>query len=324
MKRSSETKSWKSHHGRLLDCVEGFDVIDCETCAFKHTIPLPGNGELEHRYRNDYYTRDKPLYLDRHREDLDWWRLAYSERYDSFETALPPERRRILDVGSGPGYFLETGRDRGWDTLGIEPSKQAAAHTRSLGLTVVEDTFSETSAGQLGQFDVVHLSEVLEHIPNPREFLGWIRRILLPGGLICVVVPNDYNPVQSALRDVCGFEPWWIAPPSHLNYFDFESLSTLLATAGFDPLLKEGTFPIDLFLLMGDNYVGNDGVGRECHRKRKRLESNLAAAGLTNWKREVYQKLGECGLGREILMIARKNEAPSDPTPDPVQHPTSS
>jgi len=47
---------------------------------------------------------------------------------------LPSGSRRILDVGSGPGYFLLHGKNRGWQTLGIEPSKQAAEHGRKLGL----------------------------------------------------------------------------------------------------------------------------------------------------------------------------------------------
>jgi hypothetical protein len=126
------------------------------------------------------------------------------------------------------------------------------------------------------------------------------------GGLVCIVVPNDYNPFQEALRNTMGHLPWWVAPPHHVNYFDFDSLESLLGRLGFEVLLQEATFPIDMFLLMGDNYVGNDVLGRQCHVRRKSLEQALSAAGLATLKRQLYQAMAQLGLGREVLLIARK------------------
>jgi 2-polyprenyl-3-methyl-5-hydroxy-6-metoxy-1,4-benzoquinol methylase len=108
---------------------------------------------------------------------------------------------------------------------------------------------------------VVHMSEVLEHIPDPRGILQIARSLLAPEGLICVVAPNGYNPFQYALRTACGYQPWWVAPPHHINYFDFDSLSQLLLNGGFEVVLKEAIFTIDMFLLMGDNYIGKDALG---------------------------------------------------------------
>ena len=130
--------------------------------------------------------------------------------------------------------------------------------------------------------------------------------LLNPGGLLCVVVPNDYNPFQHALRTACGYEPWWLAPPHHINYFNFESLSRLLINNGFEIILREATFPIDMFLLMGDNYIGNDALGRQCHGKRKEFERNLSKAGMSEIKRELYKKFAEIGIGREVQVFGRK------------------
>ena len=158
---------WQQHHGVALDEVESYRVIHCDECHFKHVVPLPTHEQLESVYRDEYYSVEKPLYLDRYLEDLDWWNLVYGERYDTFEGFLAPQRRRILDVGSGPGFFLLQGKRRGWDVLGIEPSAIAAAHSRDLGLKIIEDFLTKQLADQLEPFDVVHMSEVLEHIPNP-------------------------------------------------------------------------------------------------------------------------------------------------------------
>jgi len=133
------------------------------------------------------------------------------------------------------------------------------------------------------------------------------KQILKDGGIICLEVPNDYNPFQRALTKSGAFSPWWVAPPHHLNYFNFDSLQGLVERAGFKTFLKESTFPIDLFLLMGENYVGNDLVGRACHSRRKTMERNLDKGGFNVTKREIYSKLAECGIGREILMYAVKS-----------------
>ncbi len=300
-------KEWHGHVGPVLDAKNGFDIIECEICGFKHATPVPTEQELEEIYRHEYYTDEKPLYIEHFKQDLDWWNIAYGDRYDTFEAELPAGRRRLLDIGSGPGYFLKHGKDRGWDVLGVEPSARAAAHSRSLGLEIIEEFLDADLAERLGTFDAIHMSEVLEHIPQPAKLLGIAHKLLNPGGMICVVVPNDYSPFQQALRAAQGFEPWWVAPPHHLNYFDFESAEALLRKTGFEIVLREATFPIDLFLLMGQNYVGNDSLGRECHSQRKALDRNLAKAGMNDVKRKMYQALAELQIGRETCIFARKS-----------------
>lgn len=304
---SAEVRAWQGHEGRLLDTKGGFDVIDCESCRFKHIVPIPSSAELETVYRHEYYSKDKPQYFDRHREDLDWWNLTYRDRYDTFEQLLSAGRRSILDVGSGPGFFLLAGKQRGWKTIGLEPSELALAHSRSLGLEIVEGFLDESVARRLGLFDVVHLSEVLEHVPDPQNVVRIAASLLNPDGLICVLVPNDYNPIQDVLRTLGSSRstPWWVAPPHHINYFDGGSLSNLLVTAGFAIVSTEATFPIDLFLLMGDNYVGDDVCGRQVHTKRMRMERAFAEAGRGDVKRRLYQAMAAAGIGREILLVGR-------------------
>ncbi len=299
---------WQNHTGEHRISVDGFDVISCETCRFKHAIPLPSETELKFFYEHQFYSAEKPLYFKRYEEDLEWWNLIYQERYNIFEKILPLGRRRILDIGSGPGYFLLQGKTRGWDTLGIEPSKTAAAYSRALGVTVINSIFSDETAKTLGTFDVINLGEVLEHIPEPEKMLKIAHSILSPGGLLCVIVPNDYNPFQIAYVTTTEVNPWWVAPPQHLNYFNFDTLADLFNRSGFDEITRESTFPIDLFLLMGDNYIGNDDLGRSCHYKRKTFEKNLVKAGMSDLKEKIYKSFAKLGIGREVQMIGRKRQ----------------
>ena len=57
------------------------------------------------------------------------------------------------------------------------------------------------------------------------------------------------------------------------------------------------SFPMELFLLMGENYVGNDAVGKECQSKRKRFDLALEKAGMGETRRKFYRALSNAGLG---------------------------
>jgi SAM-dependent methyltransferase len=305
-------KKWKEHNGVVKASKDGFDVIDCVFCGFKHAIPIPESEDLKDVYQNEYYSDEKPLYLERYKEDLDWWNIVYSRRYEILEKYLAPNQRSLLDIGSGPGYFLFNGKQRGWSVKGIEPSYKAAEYSRGLDLDITSGFYSKVTASELGVVDVINMSLVLEHIPNPMEFLGLINDQLSIGGMAIIVVPNDFNPFQTILNENMGFEKWWVTPPHHINYFNFSSLAGLLEKVGFEILHRESTFPIDMFLLMGDNYIGNDGIGRACHAKRVNFEKAMALS-VSGKLSKLYSSFSEFGIGREIVMFARKINSKNNP-----------
>ena len=126
------------------------------------------------------------------------------------------------------------------------------------------------------------------------------------GGLLCIAVPNDYSPLQTTVRQTLEYNPWWVGAPQHINYFDFASLEKLLTKFGFTVLLKESTFPIDMFLLMGENYIDNDKVGRKYHGMVKEFEKRISATNHKSLKRKLYQKFADLGIGREAIFYVQK------------------
>lgn len=297
------------HAGPVRQVVGDFSVIDCACCEFKHVVPLPTPKELETVYSHEYYTQEKPFYIDRYLEDKVWWDAVYAERYDVLERQLGGRKGSILDVGSGPGLFLALGRSLGWRVKGVEPSEKASQYSRQeLGLDIENMFLNADTAPSLGQFDVVHMGEVLEHLTDPAGMLTLIRDLIRPDGLLTVIVPNDFNPLQMILRDHLGYQPWWVAPPHHLNYFSHVSLQKLVERVGFEVVYLESTFPIDMFLMMGKNYVGNDPQGREVHGLRKTFDQHLFDAGAVDLRRQLYGAFAKLGLGREVVLYARKVE----------------
>ncbi len=294
------------HKGLKVASRPGHDIVECESCGFKHALPLPRAEDMERAYREDYYASEKPTFLAHAGEDQAWAQLAQTDRLEIFESLLPPDRRRLLDIGCGPGFFLETAMRRGWLAHGIEPSRQAAAHARGLGAAITEGFFNSESAGALGTFDVVHLNNVLEHIPDPAHLISLAHGLLEPGGVICINVPNDFSPLQFAGMIATDATDWWVAPPHHLNYFDFESLTNLLDRLGFASAARTTSFPMEAFLMMGENYIGDAVLGRACHNRRKKFDLAFEAAGLKETRRAFYRALANVGLGREAVVIAVK------------------
>jgi SAM-dependent methyltransferase len=293
------------HFGEVIDSKDGFDVIECENCKFKHIIPIPTPEELDKLYSDKYYSTEKPKYFKEVEEDLDWWEMTYHNYYEMFEKYYPKVNRRLLEIGSGPGYFLKCGKELGWDALGFEPSKQAYEYSQSLGVKAVNEFFSEQNAGKYGKFDAVYMNTVIEHVPDPILLIKSIKRVLNPNGIICIIAPNDYNPLQNILKNNLGYKPWWVVPRHHINYFDFESIKKLLGRLGFEVVESIGTFPMEFFLLSGDNYVGNDELGRKCHFRRKRFEKAMYRHGGETLN-TIYASLADKGIGREFVVIGRK------------------
>ena len=294
-----------SHSGPFVTRANGFSVIDCKACGFRHVHPMPEADNLVSLYAQDYYATTKPTYFVHAKEDEPWAQLAYDDRLDAMTAHLRTNERRLVDVGAGPGSFLAHAQMRGWDVKGLEPSHQAAAYCRARDLDVTEAFLSTESVATLGLADAVHLMNMLEHVPDAAATLELAVTILAPGGVLCVGVPNDYNPLQRLLS-AREFAPWWVAPPHHLNYFDFDSLEGLVRRVGLRPHARLTSFPMELFPVFGRNYIGNDALGRVCHNERKRFDIDLDQAA-PGRRRALYQALAEAGFGREAIIIATKD-----------------
>jgi len=120
---------------------------------------------------------------------------------------------RILDVGCGSGWavtrFLGGDADR---VLGIDLHEANIAYARrkfeSAGLRF-ECRTAASLAGSAESFDVIVLADILEHLSEPLPVLRECRRLLAPGGVLLVTVPNGRGPyeLESALARVRGLGP---------------------------------------------------------------------------------------------------------------------
>ncbi|HLW96521.1 MAG TPA: class I SAM-dependent methyltransferase, partial [Solirubrobacteraceae bacterium] len=256
--------------------------------------------ELAEMYAETYYDAN-PGWLAKDRAEQAYWDLEHADKLADWSELLGAPAGTLLDVGCAGGLLLEFAAKHGWSTIGIEPAAEAVEEARSRGVEVRQGLYDEVPI-EPRSIDVVHTKLVAEHLPDPRAFLRWSAGVLRPGGIVCIHVPNDFNSLQLAARDALGKPDWWIAPPFHVNYFNFSSLERLLAGTGFEPARRDATFPVEWFLLMGEDYVGDDELGASVHRRRMALETRLEALSL---RRPLHAHLAALGVGREAIVHAR-------------------
>ncbi len=215
--------------------------LRCDACGLVYQAPRPTPAAIGAFYPPDYqpYRRaieDEPwalMRLMRRRKLADRRRLI--ERYRRVAPHGPtdphrgPAAGRVLDVGCSTGLFLHEMAEHGWQAEGVELSEGAADYARRrFGLAVFTGMLEDAPLAD-GSFDVVTFWDVLEHVYSPSSTLALAARLLKPGGLLLVHVPNWDSPERPLFgRHWAGWDP-----PRHLYVFDRASLGGLMEAAGF-------------------------------------------------------------------------------------------
>ena len=196
-------------------------VLRCPDCGFGFSRLRPGEDRLAALYREmdiGVYEAETP---GRER--------TARRHFDIVSRHVSPGG--LLDVGCASGLFLSLAVDAGWEAVGVEPCRTLCGKAQErLGaradvrcLTLQEADFPPSS------FDAITLWDVLEHVPEPVDFLARCRHLLRPSGAVFVNVP-DIDSLQARLFG----SRWPLLLPEHLNYFNRESLRLCGEKAGLE------------------------------------------------------------------------------------------
>ncbi len=299
---------------------KGYQVICCEDCRYWHVHPMPTEKKLEDYYQK-YYSQlgDNRTMTDKQHDPDGFYRLQYEDRLRLAEALIPKDlTKRVLDIGAGYGDFLRFMREKGWQTQGIEPSLQALSlMADQRKLNVQQGHVDAISRKNFAPASLITLNNVLEHVAHPQQILTTIRResLLLPDGVLLIIVPNDFNPLQDILRrsahkDFPDQHYYWVGPPTHLNYWSIPTLKDFVRRCGFQPVHCTADFPMEIFALMGENYLLDPQKGRPAHLKRVQFEKNLHRAGLDSFKDKLFASFADLGIGRDTLLYCVEGRKP--------------
>ncbi len=200
-----------------------FAVRACARCGLWFTDPQPVGADLAGAYSTGVYKQSGGRALRVVQRVLavqDWLRLRRIARFRA--------PGLLLDVGCGKGRFLDSARRAGWTVVGVDPvlGQVATARARYSVPVCVGDATSLPF--EAGTFDVATAWHCLEHSESPLALLGEVVRVLKPGGLLVVEVPNSAS-WQARIGEAGWFH---FDVPRHLFHFSPRSLSYALAEVG--------------------------------------------------------------------------------------------
>lgn len=208
-------------------------VVQCNHCGLVYLNPrlkrLADNFTMDEGYLRQFYL---PYYQKiglltatgmLEAENNHGFHLGYLTKLEGYRMT-----NRLLDVGCAIGLFLAAAKSDGWECFGVDPSGPLSAYGRQqLGVNVQHGEL-KAMAFPKHYFDVVTLWNVTEHLLDPTSVLQEIFRIVRPGGLVIVQVPN-WNDIA---RDFLGTK-WDMFVTDHFYYFTPATLRKLLTGVGF-------------------------------------------------------------------------------------------
>lgn len=201
----------------------GFQLRDCHNCGLwfwdDRTPP-----DYDAVYRTAEY---EEVQVNPFQSNCDPHEFLHHPTYAAFFREIPAMAGApLLDIGCGVGRFLIAARSAGWETRGIDVSKNAVDIGRNgAGLDLSCNTIEQIyCAGD--RFCAVTAFEVLEHVQEPYGFVQSAMSLLIEGNWFFCTVPNRESP--TVLKTI---RPDWL-PPVHLQFFTEQALRSLLERAG--------------------------------------------------------------------------------------------
>jgi 2-polyprenyl-3-methyl-5-hydroxy-6-metoxy-1,4-benzoquinol methylase len=189
----------------------------CLSCELVYFLSRPAN--LSDLYGDeDYLAKAKKAYLGN--EDYRLVRFA-TERIEIIkEQTSTITDCSLLDVGCGTGWFLGAAKKSGFIVSGQEFSEPLANFTSSrLGVKVYHGDLGKINT----KFHFITAFDVLEHVPDPVQFISQLKNLLYDDGKILVFSPN----IDSFAIAVAGAKSNLVIPTSHLTYFNRASIYKL-------------------------------------------------------------------------------------------------
>ncbi|MDX8410708.1 MAG: class I SAM-dependent methyltransferase [Mariprofundaceae bacterium] len=220
--------------------LETYAICKCSDCQLVQLYPCPSSHELKELYEDHYnfgggnrsfYSKLRSAFLNSVLYRI--WMLMDGDI--SFHAR--PGKGRLLDVGCNEGRSLSIYKRNGFAVEGLELNERAAAEARKEGFIIHTELLENYQPGAL--YDVVVLSNVLEHALQPDEMLIHVARILNPRGEVWVSCPN----IDSWQRE--RFARYWINwhVPFHIVQFSLATLTDLLSKNSFEPFESHNISP---------------------------------------------------------------------------------
>ena len=204
-------------------------MVQCTKCLSEMIWPLPSEAELADYYSTptEYNMRSRQEAARYLNNETNWHNVAAEHGQKLAERGIF-RNCRWVEIGCSYGFQAIEMRKQGYDAWGVEYSQEAVDFINANG--------GKAYCGSIfdPEFPVQHIDycftqSAFEHMRDPYRVARRIMDLLVPGGLLCVQIPN-----WGSLSARINQKRWhWLAPPDHLHYFRPEVFSAFLTSIGF-------------------------------------------------------------------------------------------
>ena len=210
-----------------------YRVVRCDDCGLVFLNPQPSDDVLARIYSADYFLGSN---TEKSSQAVREIKQATARLYLSeISRYCGPDSGRLLEIGCGDGDFLVTAQAAGWRVTGVDYSAAACEKARQR-LKNGEVFCGELQSTRLEaeQFDLCVISDVIEHVRSPMDFLREIHRLLKPGGALFIATPSIDSWSARLMR-----QKWMEFKAEHLTYFGPQTLQTALFKSNFRDVIVE-------------------------------------------------------------------------------------
>lgn len=236
---------------------EIFEIVDCLSCGFRFTQNIPDQGSIGPYYQSEDYISHSDTKTGLINRLYHWGRSLMLQR----KLHLIKKHavlNKVLDVGSGTGYFLDFLQKNEYQAFGIEEDEGARAYAKKqFGVQV--NAPEALLADQLdAPFGAITMWHVLEHVHKPDLYLQKFHRLLADQGVLLIAVPNHIS------HDGVHYQAYWAGydVPRHLWHFSPKSMQALVERNGFQ-ITEKIKMPLDPFYvsMLSERYQGKGFFG---------------------------------------------------------------
>jgi 2-polyprenyl-3-methyl-5-hydroxy-6-metoxy-1,4-benzoquinol methylase len=214
--------------GRFWTKKAGRNVWRCDACGL---VWVPEGLVVDERGAS-IYEGDEPIFLQDGNEQyyLDETNLMSCREKLAWVREHAPAGASLVDVGANFGHFLSVARED-YRARGVEISSAAVEWSKKhFGVENAVGSIYDLPPALRGPYDVVTLWDVIEHVPDPREALTALHRIVRTEGLLFLSTPDAGSRVARLMRS-----RWhYLDPVQHLVLFGRENLARILRDSGFE------------------------------------------------------------------------------------------
>lgn len=262
-----------------------YRVVSCSRCGLVFLSPRLTEPAILKLYSDEeYYVSEvSGRGYDEYLEVQHNWVRTFTRRLERIANHQLPGR--VLDVGCGPGFFLEAAQAKGYDVFGLDPSDYIVKVAREKFGERIQKGTIESADYPAERFDLVVAFDSFEHVYRPLEWLEAAHRALKPDGLLTITTPNP----NSLLARVSGKK--WVSfkLPEHVFYWSPETIRRVLA---------------DGWEIREINRAGQYASLSFLFRRLFRLSSK--PSGILKWKLDLLKNLSIYSDNGSMTVIARK------------------